>query len=189
MKYPLHPENNVTYTYGSATDNSGFNRKGRLVMQEDGSGRQEFKYGRQGELTEVSRTLVIPNQAVATYTTRWDYDSWNRLWGMTYPDGEVVNYSYNTGGLLKRVVGGKAGESTIYVDSIRYDKFEQRSYIKYGNGTETNYSYNPQNRLLDILSVQKGSTMLINNLYDYDAVHNVTGVVNTGVPGNTIGGA
>lgn len=36
IKYPHHPENDVTYTYGSATDNSGFNRKGRLVMQEDG---------------------------------------------------------------------------------------------------------------------------------------------------------
>ncbi len=76
--YPNHPENNVRYQYGAP--GAAFNRAGRLLAIEDGSGRQEFKYGRQGELTELSRTLVIPNQGVANYVTQWQYDSWNRLW-------------------------------------------------------------------------------------------------------------
>ena len=92
IKYPRYPENNVTYTYGAFDDNSDFNRKGRLVYMEDGSGGQEFKYGKMGEITELRRTMVIPNQAVATYVTQWQYDSWNRLHTMTYPDGEVVRY-------------------------------------------------------------------------------------------------
>ena len=91
--YPNHPENNVRYQYGAP--GADFNRVGRLLAIEDGSGRQEFKYGRQGELTELSRTLVIPNQGVANYVTQWEYDSWNRLKNMTYPDGEIVTYSYN----------------------------------------------------------------------------------------------
>jgi YD repeat-containing protein len=91
--YPDHTENNVKYVYGTTDDNSGFNLKGRLKSLEDGSGKQEFKYGLQGDVTEVKRTLVIPNQAVATYTTKTSYDSWNRIMSMTYPDGEVVNYS------------------------------------------------------------------------------------------------
>ena len=58
----------MTYTYGVAGATE--NRVGKPVSVEDGSGKQEFKYGRQGEVTEVKRTLVIPNQAVATYTTK-----------------------------------------------------------------------------------------------------------------------
>jgi len=57
IHYPLHPENDVHYTYGNA--NAGNNRVGRLVLQEDGSGAQEFQYGRQGELTKTLRTLII----------------------------------------------------------------------------------------------------------------------------------
>jgi RHS repeat-associated protein len=132
--------------------------------------------------------LVIPNQAVATYTTKTEYDSWNRLLKMTYPDGEIVNYTYNVAGLLNKVTGTKGSETTNYVTDIKYDEFEQRSYIKYGNGTETNYTYKPQNRLLNTLSVQKGTTMLMNNAYNYDAVQNVTDIVNSGNPNNSIGG-
>ena len=118
---------------------------------------------------------MIPNQGVANYVTQWEYDSWNRLKNMTYPDGEVVNYSYNQGGLLNKVTGTKSGTTTVYVDDIRYDKFEQRTLLKYDNGTQTDYTYNPLNCLMDTLKVQKGSTVLMNNAYNYDAVQNITG--------------
>jgi len=191
IAYPEHPENNVRYRYGDAADASGWNRKGRLSSQEDGSGTQEFKYGRQGELTEVKRTLVIPNQGVATYTTGWTYDSWSRLLGMTYPDGETVNYTYNTGGLLT----GVGSSANSYVSDIKYDKFEQRTYLKYGNGTGTNYTYDPVRRRLQNLAVTSPSSgggvggAVMNNAYTYDAVSNVTKIVNTGTAANGIGGA
>ena len=89
----------------------------------------------------MKRTLVIPNQAVVTYSTKTNYDSWNRIMKMTYPDGEVVNYTYNTGGLLS----GVASAANTYVSNITYDKFEQRTYMKYGNGAETNYTYDAAN--------------------------------------------
>jgi hypothetical protein len=38
MKAVSDTENNVVYTCGSATENCGFNRKGRLVFLTDGSG-------------------------------------------------------------------------------------------------------------------------------------------------------
>jgi len=187
ISYPKHPENNVTYTYGTAIDASGFNRKGRLLYQEDGSGGQEFKYGKLGEMTEVRRTLVIPNQAVATYITNWTYDSWNRVQTMTYPDGEMLNYSYNTAGLLTKI--GVSGSMNTYVNYINYDKFEQRTSMQYGNGTVTNYSYNPLNRRMDNLNVKVGVNYIMNNTYTYDAVSNVKSVSNTGSAANGIGGA
>ena len=144
INYPQHPENNVTYTYGGK--NASFNRIGRLALLEDATGAQEFFYGRLGEVTKIRRTVVIPNQAIATYETQWKYDSWNRLVEMIYPDEEKITYSYNTGGQLKSVTGDKA-YSYKYVQNIGYDKFEQRIYMKYCNGAETTWNYNLQNRL------------------------------------------
>ncbi len=192
--YPDHPENNVRYVYGSndvPEDKTNY-RVGRLKLQIDGSGAQEFKYGKMGEITEVKRTLVIPNQAVATYTTNWTYDSWNRVLSMTYPDGEMLTYNYNTGGLLSGVSGLKGGDNYPYVNDIQYDKFEQRTYMKYGNGAETRYVYNDSTRNLRNLSVvsTRVNKQIMNNTYSYDKVNNVLGVVNSApLPtGNAFGG-
>jgi hypothetical protein len=59
-----HPENSVRYTYGNK--NASHNRVRRLMLQEDGSGAQEFTYDRMGNIQSVRRTVIIPNQAVAT---------------------------------------------------------------------------------------------------------------------------
>ncbi len=187
INYPKHPENNVSYTYGAAGAES--NRAGRLVLQTDGSGAQEFRYGKMGEITEVKRTLVIPNQAVATYTTNWTYDSWNRVQTMTYPDGEMLTYNYNTGGLLSGLSGTKGGDTYTYLSNIGYDKFEQRTYMRYGNGAETNYTYDPLNRHLGNLKVHVGNADIMNNTYTYDNVSNVKSVTNTGAAANGLGGA
>ncbi|GHT17488.1 hypothetical protein FACS189429_1680 [Bacteroidia bacterium] len=181
VTYPNHPENNVRYTYGNK--NASYNRVGRLMLQEDGSGAQEFKYDRLGNIESVRRTLIIPNQAIATYLTQWKYDSWNRLEEMIYPDNEKITYSYNLGGLLESVKGEKA-YSYNYVNKLGYDKFEQRIYMKYCNGAETNYAYDPQRRRLSNLTVSKtppegaGGLLIMNNTYSYDAVDNVLSVIN-----------
>ena len=78
INYPDHPENNVKYHYGGI--NSSYNRIGRLMLREDGSGAIEYCYGKMGEVLKTVRTLIVPNQAVATYVTQWKYDSHNRLW-------------------------------------------------------------------------------------------------------------
>ncbi len=180
INYPLHPENDVKYVYGTKDEAGAANyfRAGRLKTLSDGSGAQEYKYGKQGEVTEQRRTLVIPNQAVATYVTKTAYDSWNRLQKMTYPDGEVVNYTYNTGGLLT----GVASASNEYVADVKYDKFEQRTKLTYGNGTVTNYTYNDSTRNLQNLGVlsTKINKQLMDNTYKFDKVGNVKSIENLG---------
>ena len=128
---------------------------------------------------------MIPNQAVATYVTNWTYDCWDRVQSMTYPDGEKLNYTYNTAGLLT----GINSSSNTYVSNITYDKFEQRASMQYGNGAVTNYTYNPLSRRMDNLNVKVGSNYIMNNAYIYDAVSNVKSVTNTGLTSNNIGGA
>src|SRR3546814_12530508 len=85
------------------------------------------------------RTVVIPQHDEQTYTTQWQYDTWNRLTSMTYPDGEKVTYNYNSGGLLRSMTGKKKGTTFNYVNQLGSDKFEQRVYLEYGNGTKTHY--------------------------------------------------
>jgi len=71
VTYPSNPENNVHYSYGEA--GASDNRAGRVVLQEDASGAQEFSYGPLGEVVKNTRTVVIPQHGVQTYScrTRW----------------------------------------------------------------------------------------------------------------------
>ena len=175
INYPDHPENNVKYHYGGI--HSSYNRIGRLMLREDGSGAIEYYYGKMGEVLKTVRTMIVPNQAVATYVTQWKYDSHNRLLEMIYPDEEKVTYGYNLGGQLTHVRGYKS-YGYDYVQKIGYDKFEQRSYLKYCNGAETFYSYDPQRRRLQNLAVNAKAGTIMDNAYTYDAVSNVLSVAN-----------
>ena len=127
-------------------------------------------------VTKTRRTLIVPNQAIATYVTQWTYDSHNRLVEMIYPDEEKVTYSYNVGGLLEKVRGEKS-YGYDYITKLGYDKFEQRSYLKYCNGAETFYTYDNRRRLSN-LAVNSGGTSLMDNAYTFDAVSNVLSVAN-----------
>ena len=175
ISYPDHPENNVKYYYGGR--NASQNRIGRLMLREDGTGAIEYFYGKMGEVTKTRRTMIVPNQAIATYVTQWTYDSHNRLLEMIYPDEEKITYSYNLGGQLEKVHGYKS-YGYDYVSKIGYDKFEQRTYLKYCNGAETFYTYDPQRRRLQNLTVNSGGNTIMDNAYTYDAVSNVLSVVN-----------
>ena len=175
ISYPDHPENNVKYYYGGR--NASQNRIGRLMLREDGTGAIEYFYGKMGEVTKTRRTMIVPNQAIATYVTQWTYDSHNRLLEMIYPVEEKITYSYNLGGQLEKVHGYKS-YGYDYVSKIGYDKFEQRTYLKYCNGAETFYTYDPQRRRLQNLTVNSGGNTIMDNAYTYDAVSNVLSVVN-----------
>ena len=147
------------------------------MLREDGTGAIEYFYGKMGEVTKPRRTLIVPNQAIATYVTQWTYDSHNRLLEMIYPDEEKVTYSYNLGGQLEKVRGYKS-YGYDYVNRIGYDKFEQRTYLKYCNGAETFYTYEPARRRLQNLTVNAGGKSIMDNGYTYDAVSNVLSVAN-----------
>ena len=174
INYPDHPENNVKYYYGGR--NASQNRIGRLMLREDGTGAIEYFYGKMGEVTKTRRTLIVPNQAIATYVTQWTYDSHNRLLEMIYPDEEKITYSYNLGGLLEKVRGEKS-YGYDYITKLGYDKFEQRSYLKYCNGAETFYTYDDRHRLSN-LAVNSGNKTIMDNDYTFDAVSNVLSVAN-----------
>lgn len=190
IKFPDLPSGaqnfaNVTYKYGS----SG-NQTGRLIYQEDATGAQEMTYGNMGELITNVRTVVGPNIPTRQFKTSFQYDSWNRLQYMQYPDGEKITYKYDLGGSLTQMTGELNGSPYDYIKRIDYDYFEQRTYLLYGNNTETFYNYTPSLRRLNNLNVKTSDgNDLFNNNYEFDKVGNVTSLLNTaGITANDMAG-
>jgi RHS repeat-associated protein len=180
VNYPVYPENNVKYYYGAAMDASAMdnNAVGRLWYQTDATGTQYLKYGRLGELTYQRRSVVVPDAGVYWFGTSWEYDTWNRVKKITYPDGEEVKYTYNKAGNLFKMNSVKDGFSRDIIKNLGYDKFEQRVYLQYGNGTETTYEYETNRRRLLKMYAKNSNRYFMQNTYQYDVVSNVMQVHN-----------
>lgn len=180
VSYPVYPENNVKYYYGAAMDASAMdnNAVGRLWYQTDATGTQYLKYGKLGELTYQRRSVAVPDAGVYWFGTSWEYDTWNRVKKITYPDGEEVFYNYNRAGNLFSMVSNKDGFDKEIIHSLGYDKFEQRVYLQYGNGTETTYEYETNRRRLLKMYAKNSNRYFMQNTYQYDVVSNVMQVHN-----------
>ncbi|NAW50576.1 hypothetical protein GNY06_03975, partial [Elizabethkingia argentiflava] len=184
IRYGQSPENNVRYYYGGAGDASALSQNsiGRLWYQTDATGTQYYGYGRLGELTYNRRSVVVPSVGVYWFTTTWDYDTWNRIKKIRYPDGENLFYHYNKAGNLVRMNTNKGedpnrGESIIR--RLGYDKFDQRIYLRYGNNTETYYEYeHRRRRLLSVQADTPSPRSFMKNVYQYDVVSNITQIQN-----------
>ncbi len=189
IHYPQYPKNNVSYTYGE--NNAPDNGAGRVIRQEDASGSQVFSYNELGALVKNVRTIeLLPTRRSFTYTTEWTYDTWNRVTEMVYPDGEVLTYSYNTGGLPQTMTGEKEGYSYRYVTQLGFDKFEQRVYLSYGNGTEMTYEYEPERQRLEHLTTKTAKNRkIMDNSYAYDNTINILNLTNNApIPSRTLMG-
>ena len=57
----------MKYYYGGR--NASQNHIGRLMLREDGTDAIEYFYGKMGEVTKTRRTMIEPNQVIATYVT------------------------------------------------------------------------------------------------------------------------
>ena len=146
------------------------------------SGWQKFSYGYLGEVTKNIRTFALPfEEHPFTFVMEYEYDSWNRIQRMTYPDGEEVSYEYNKGGMLQRVTGVKNGIPYKYVNNILYNKFEQKESVEYGNGTSVTYDYDLLQRLAHLVSLTLQHDTMQNITYVYDAVGNIKSINNVAV--------
>ena len=177
IEYPSRPQNNVYYYYGNQYASDGL--RNRIIYMEDGSGSAKYSYDELGNVITETRTVIVPNNGIYTFNTEWNYDSFNRLLDMKYPgsNNETVYYNYDLGGNLASVTHNISDVNKQYVDTIFYDKFGSRAYMKYGNGAVTTYAYDSLRRLSN-LNVISANQTIINNIYGYDKVNNITSIVN-----------
>jgi len=172
IRYPNFPGNNVTYTYGAP--GAADNRAGRITRVTDESGVEDRFYGKLGETVKEIWTVDTDTGQDDTYTTQYTFDTFGRMQSMVYPDGEILTYRYDSGGMLRQVSGVKEGRTYPYVNRLEYDKFSQRAFLAAGNGTQTSYTFDPlDRRLTNLRAGPAGGTPFQNLLYDYDNVGNV----------------
>jgi RHS repeat-associated protein len=178
LTYPDQPGNNVTYNYGGV--GASDNRAGRIATVTDGSGSEDRYYGKLGEVVrQVKSVNTTTGPSPAVYTTSYVYDTWGRVQNMTYPDGEVLTYTYDSGGQPDGASGVKGGRNYDYVDRMEYDKFELKVFVQDGNGIKSQYTFRQDNRRLSGLQAGQGQGNAFQNLsYTYDAVGNVLNVTN-----------
>ncbi len=105
------------------------------------------------------------------FVTQTAYDALNRPTAVTQPDGSVIAYRYDQGGMLQKVLHG----STEYIKNITYNARGQREAVYYGNNTRTAYTYHPENfRLTRLWTTRNAATETLQDLnYEYDAVGNI----------------
>lgn len=188
ITYPNLPNgasnpNNVRYTYGIAGTATG-----RLASKIDGTGQTKYTYGTLGEVVSENRKITGYNIPTMNFITNYDYDSWNRIKAITYPDGEIVKYKYDLGGNLKSIKSQQNGD---YVKDIQYDEYEQRTKIINGNDTYSLFTYAPKTRYLASHTLIKDNyTTYLANSYKYDFAGNVTSNINSSpLTPNQLGGS
>ncbi len=102
VTYPQNPAANAAYTYGGPGAPNG--QAGRLARMTAQGGPVEHFYG---PLGEVVKEIGTPAETVTTgpdpvFTTQYTYDTWNRIQCLTYPDGEVLTFKYDSGGNIRK---------------------------------------------------------------------------------------
>ena len=184
-RYSNMTGNDVTYTYGTTGTETG--RPVRIV---DGSGMYQCQYDALGNVIDELRTIALPgNDEVYNFRMQYRYDSWGRMLGMTYPDGEEITYTYQWGGDLCTMDGNKNGNFRTYIHRIQYNIFGQKDYVEYGNTTSARFSYDKLHRLSNLRSYDHGGSLMQDIDYTFDDASNVTGIVNNASAVNTLGGS
>jgi RHS repeat-associated protein len=122
---------------------------------------------------ETSATQVIDGVAKTITTT---YDALDRQRTVTYPDGEVVSYDYNSAGELSAVTSSRG---MSYVSSMAWSPEGQLTAMHHGNGTTSSYGYDPDRAWLSRAHVRSPlggptqETSLYEASYQYDAAARV----------------
>ena len=176
-------------THITQTYDTGTNACGRLLRVDDGTGYQIFSYDHLGNMAENTRAIALPfEDSVYNFRMLFEYDSWNRVQRIVYPDSEVVTYNYDLGGQLYSVSTFKNNVSSSLINSILYDEFGHRTQVNFGNGVTTNYNYDILQRL-NTLQTYSNNASLQKISYDFDLEDNITRVENTASGANSLGGA
>ena len=141
-----------------------------------------------GDYVKTIRTLLLNSADVRTYVSEAEYDSWNRIRKMVYPDGETVTYGYDKAGQLNSMTSEKDSYTYDFITDMTYDVYGNTATKTYGNGTTTRYTYDPKRQHLTSMVASNSQGEFINARYSYDAIDNILGITNTAKPVSTIGG-
>jgi YD repeat-containing protein len=168
----------ITYTYDTCNDG-----KGRLCLASSTASRIAYNYNPLGLQSSASSTI---NGTSTAFVTQYSYDRGGNQTLITYPDNAQVQYNYNSAGLLDAVLEKESGGTFGYlVKNFDYSPLGQPTLSIAGNGATTTNSYdqNALYRLAQKLTTLPNGSSPQNLSYTYDALGNITQIVDNGTAG------
>lgn len=174
----------VAYNYDTPSPDypGAQNTKGLLASVEDLSGGVFFSYDARGN-TLWSAKRIRDGAYTEDFVFMSQYDAMNRVTAGIFPDGDRVEYIYNSRSLLESIPG--------ILDNMDYHPSGQLDELTYANGLTTAYSYDPRTRMTGLATdttIPSGSP--IQDLsYTFDGVSNITAItdnraISPGAPEN-----
>lgn len=162
LKYKKYGSEILLFNYYDDTTSSS-NSIGRISATGNSVSQTQFNYDNMGRTTSTSKTIVG-----TTYNHGFSFLN-GRLDSITYPDSEIVKYTYDSG-YLKSVAG--------YIDYSNFDPLGRPWNATYGTGGASSlYTYYAGTQRLYTLSVVSPKQgLLIDNVYDYDNKGNITSI-------------
>lgn len=149
---------------------------GRIASMIDPSGRTDYCYSAMGDL--VRRVQVVDGQAL---TLRYAYDAAGRMQSMTYPDGSLVDYSYDVLGQVSSVgVTPAGGTREVLLHGVQTLPFGPEKTWTFGNGRRLDRSYDLNYLPKSISDARDG----LNVTFGVDAVGNITSLTDGGPQGS-----
>ncbi len=172
--------NHVDYVYDSCPSDTcgglpGTNYSiGKLVKVADNSGIQVFRYDPLGRVIQDKKSLDDGNDYVFTRV----YDALDRVSSLEYPDGDVLNITYNGMGETEIMALIRTDQTQMsIISNVDYNPSGQVIKIQYGNGVTTDYTYNPQSLRLTHLLTRGGQNQLLQDFgYSFDNEGNVLSI-------------
>jgi len=181
--FPNKLSKNIKYRYSDIIDSRY--AKGRLDTIIDDGGRLELAYGKLGEKIEEVRKWDVKKTGGTTYNPthkiRYEYDTWNRIKSITYPDAEKIDYSYDLGGKLYTIIGEVDGTKYRYLDRKEYDAVGNITHVQLANGVNEYYNYDRRQRLTKSVIFESDKATdkfrkIQDNRFTYDNMNNVIAV-------------
>jgi RHS repeat-associated protein len=128
---------------------------GRITTVRYPGGSESHTYSIMGLETGVTRCV-----GTVCATVNQTFDVASRLRSVTYPDGELVNYGYDTAGRLYSVSG--------VVNAMTWSPGGQLKTATFANGTTATYNYRAGREWVDSAQLARGATVLYQMTYGHD---------------------
>jgi RHS repeat-associated protein len=132
-----------SYTYDEGTYG-----KGRLTRLNDATGSTTYTYNADGSLASQTNTIFG-----SVFTTSWGYNAAGQLTSLSYPNGTVLNYSYDAYGRLVRVASNIAGWPTLADSFLHQPATGMRYAWRFGNNLPRTLTHDTDGRLSQLYSL------------------------------------
>jgi len=170
----------ATYTYDEVDPATRPYATGKLTTLRDLSGMTSFYHDQVGRL--VRQIKVIDSTA---YEVKTSYNALGEVGQLTYPNGEIVNYTFDEVGHIMTATNATGTETYASVEN--YDAFDRPLILKQASGrTSTAWQYDPVTQRLSLLETDlpiapsspsaSTSSEAWRMQFKYDSIGNITNI-------------